>query len=133
SAFFTGYRKTAARAGEIITAIEIPRPLPQFVRFYKGAKRSLDDISTGAAAMAIDLDGGSRVRRARFALGGVAATPLRVAEAEESVANQPWNEAAVGRVQQIFDRTLTPLSDHRGSKEYRLEVSKRLVEKYFWE
>lgn len=130
--FFTGYRETAARHDEIILAIEIPKPLPQFVRFYKIAKRRLDDISTVAAGMAIDLDGG-RVRRARFAFGGVAATPLRVIDAEESVANLQWNEAAVERVQRIFDRSLKPMSDHRGSKEYRLEVSKSLVEKYWWE
>jgi xanthine dehydrogenase small subunit len=130
--FFTGYRQTAVRPGEVIVAIEIPKPLPQFVRFYKIAKRRLDDISTVAAGMAIDLDSG-RVRRARFAFGGVAATPLRVIDAEETVANLPWNEAAVERVQRIFDRSLKPMSDHRGSKEYRLEVSKSLVEKYWWE
>ena len=33
----------------------------------------------------------------------------------------------------ILDRTLQPMSDHRGSKEYRLEVSKSLVEKFQWE
>ena len=131
--FFTAYRKTAARPDEIITAVEIPKPLPQFVRFYKIAKRRLDDISTVAAGMAMDLDDGGRVRRARFAFGGVAATPLRVREAEDSITNQPWNEAAVERVQRILDRTLKPMSDHRGSKEYRLEVSKSLVEKFWWE
>ena len=131
--FFTGYRQTAARPDEIITAVEIPKPLPQFVRFYKVAKRTLDDISTVAAGMAIDLDGGSRVRRARFALGGVAARPVRLNDAEEAIANQPWNETAVERVQEIFDRALSPMSDHRGSKEYRLEVSKSLVEKFRWE
>jgi len=86
-----------------------------------------------SAGMAMDFDGGGRVRRARFAFGGVAATPLRVTEAEGSVTGQQWNESAVERVQRIFDRTLKPMSDHRGSKEYRLEVSKRLVEKYWWE
>jgi xanthine dehydrogenase small subunit len=73
------------------------------------------------------------VRRARFAFGGVAATPVRVIDAEESVTNLQWDEAAVERVQRIFDRSLKPMSDHRGSKEYRLEVSKSLVEKYWWE
>ncbi len=133
SAFFTAFRKTAMQPGEILTAIEIPRPLPQFVRFYKVAKRRLDDISTVASAMAMDFDGAGRVRRARFAFGGVAATPIRVLEAEDAVAGQSWNEASVERVQRIFDRTLKPMSDHRGSKEYRLEVSKSLVEKYWWE
>ena len=54
-------------------------------------------------------------------------------EAEDAITDQPWNETAVERVQRIFDRVLKPLSDHRGSKEYRLEVSKSLVEKYQWE
>lgn len=133
SSFFTGYRKTAMAAGEILTAVEIPKPLPQFLRFYKIAKRRLDDISTVAAAMALDLDGNGRVRRARFAFGGVAATPIRTIEAEEAIVDQPWNAAAVERIQRILDRTLQPMSDHRGSKEYRLEVSKSLVEKYQWE
>ena len=133
SSFFTGYRRTAMMAGDIMTAVEIPKPLPQFVRFYKVAKRKLDDISTVAAAMSIDLDEQEKVRRARFAFGGVAATPVRAVEAEAAIAGQTWNDAAVERVQGILNRTLQPMSDHRGSKEYRLEVSKSLVEKYHWE
>ena len=131
--FFTGYRRTVLQRGEILATIEIPKPLPELVRFYKVAKRRLDDISTVAAAMAIDRDRQGRVRRARFAFGGVAATPLLVADAEQVVVGQPWNEAAVERVQQVLDRVLTPMSDHRGSKEYRREVSKSLVEKFWWE
>lgn len=133
SSFFTGYRKTALEAGELITAVEIPKPLPQSVRFYKVAKRKLDDISTVAAAIALDIEASGKVRRARIALGGVAATPIRVREAEDALTDQPWNDAAVERVQAAFDRVLRPMSDHRGSKEYRLAVSKALVEKFQWE
>jgi xanthine dehydrogenase small subunit len=133
ASFFTGYRRTVLQRGEILTTIEIPKPLPGFVRFYKVAKRRLDDISTVAAAMAIDRDDAGRVRRARFAFGGVAASPLLVREAEQAVAGRAWNESAVERVQQVLDRLLTPMSDHRGSAEYRLEVSKSLVEKFWWE
>ena len=133
SSFFTGYRKTAMAAGELIVAIEIPKPVPNFMRFYKIAKRRLDDISTVAAAMALDLDAHGKVQRVRFAFGGIAATPVRIVEAEQAVVDQAWNDAAVERVQAIFERVLRPLSDHRGSKEYRLEVSKSLVEKFHWE
>jgi xanthine dehydrogenase small subunit len=131
--FFTAYRKTAMAEGELLTALEIPKPLPEFVRFYKVAKRRLDDISTVAAAMAIDVDGQGKARRVRFAFGGVAATPVRVAPAEAAVIDQPWNDTAVERVQAMLDRELQPMSDHRGSKQYRLEVSKSLVEKFRWE
>jgi xanthine dehydrogenase small subunit len=131
--FFTGYRKTALRPGEIVTTIEIPKPFPEHVRFYKVAKRRLDDISTVAAGMALDRDAAGRVRRARFAFGGVAATPVRVFDAEDTLLGQPWNENSVERVQRVLDRLLAPMSDHRGSKDYRREVSKSLVEKFWTE
>jgi len=133
SSFFAGYRKTALEPAEILLAIEIPKPLPALVRFYKVAKRRLDDISTVAVAMAIELETSGNIRRARFAFGGVAATPLLLSEAEAAVMGRPWNEAAVEHVQVVLGRSLTPMSDHRGSKEYRLEVSKRLIEKFWWE
>jgi xanthine dehydrogenase small subunit len=133
AAFFTGYRKTTLKADEILATIEIPKPLPQFVRFYKVAKRVVDDISTVAAGMAIDRDAQGIVRRARLAFGGVAATPLRLRAAEDAMLGQAWDEAAVARTQQAIDRSIAPLSDHRGSARYRLEVSKSLVEKFWWE
>ena len=135
ASFFTGYRKTDLRLGEIITAIDIPKPLPEFVRFYKVAKRRLDDISTVAAAMALNRDRGGRVRSAVFAFGGVAATPVAFggAQLEEGVLGGIWNESAVERVQRVLERTLSPISDHRGSKEYRREVAVSLVEKFWWE
>jgi xanthine dehydrogenase small subunit len=133
SSFHVSYRKTAMLPGEIVTAVEIPKPVPAMVKFYKVSKRRLDDISTVAAAMALELDEPGRVRRARLVFGGVAATPIRLTEAEDTLTDQLWNEAAVGRVQDTIDRTLTPLSDHRGSKHYRLEVAKSLIEKFWWD
>ena len=131
--FFTGYRRTTMTRGELLTAIEIPKPFPTLIRFYKIAKRRLDDISTAAAAFALDRDGTGRVSRVRFAFGGVAATPVRAHEAEKAVAGAVWNRIAVERAQSALDRTLEPLSDHRGSAAYRLAVSKSLIEKFWTE
>jgi xanthine dehydrogenase small subunit len=133
ASFFTGYRRTHLATGEMLTAVQIPKPLPQFIRFYKVSKRRLDDISTVAAAMAIDRDSAGRVTRAALAFGGVAATPVRITDAENLLIGQFWTEAAVEQVERVLERTLTPMSDHRGSKEYRLEVSKSLVRKFWWE
>src|SRR4030095_13036936 len=97
ASFFTGYRKTVLQRGEIIRSIEIPKPLSAVVRFYKVAKRRLDDISTVAAAMALDRDRSGWVRRARFAFGGVAATPLLGGEAGAGGRGQGWEGSAGGR------------------------------------
>jgi xanthine dehydrogenase small subunit len=132
-AFFTAYRRTALLPGELIAAIEIPKPLPAFLKFYKVAKRRMDDISTVAACMAMDWDESGAVARCRFAFNGVAAVPLRAAAAEASIVGQRWNEAAVDRAGAALERTLQPISDHRGSKEYRLAVAKSLIAKFLWD
>jgi xanthine dehydrogenase small subunit len=133
ASFFVGYRQTALRPGELITHVEIPRPLPALIRFYKIAKRRFDDISTVAAAFALDLDDERVARRVRMAFGGVAATPVRVVEAENAVSGRVWDESAVARAARAIDATLRPIGDHRGSAAYRLAVSKSLVEKFWWE
>jgi xanthine dehydrogenase small subunit len=63
----------------------------------------------------------------------VAATPIRAAAAERAILGSQWDKAAVERVQDSLRETLSPLSDHRGSREFRREVSTRLVEKFYWE
>jgi xanthine dehydrogenase small subunit len=133
ASFFINYRRTELAPGELIAAIEIPQPLPEFVRFYKVAKRRMDDISTIAAAMAMDWDASGRISRARFAFGGVAAVPLRATLAEKAITGRRWNDDAVERAQAALDRTLSPISDHRGSADYRLAVAKSLVAKFLWE
>jgi xanthine dehydrogenase small subunit len=133
TSFFTGYRRSALEPGELILAIEIPKPLPSYSRFYKVAKRRMDDISTVAAGFSIDLDRSGRVSRARFAFGGVAPTPLRAYAAEEATLGERWNNALVRRVQSALEKALHPISDHRGSADYRREVAKSLIEKFCWE
>ncbi|WP_288433607.1 FAD binding domain-containing protein, partial [uncultured Deinococcus sp.] len=80
--YFTGYRQTVRRPGELIRSVKIPLPLAPVAAFHKIAKRRFDDISSVAVAFALDLDG-DVVREVRIGLGGVAATPLRARATEE--------------------------------------------------
>jgi xanthine dehydrogenase small subunit len=130
--FFSAYRQTVLAPTDVLVAIRIPKPLPQRIRFYKAAKRRLDDISTVAACFALDLGRAGRIERARFAYGGVAAIPKRVVEGEQRVLGRAWDRSSLDRAQDAIGRDLTPLSDHRGSAAYRLALSQSLLEK-FWE
>jgi len=131
--FFESYRRTALRTGELIVSIIIPKPLPAIARFYKAAKRRADDISTVAAAFAIQTSEDGRVTDARLAFGGVAATPLRLPSAEIELIGQPWAMPALRKAQQAIAAALKPMSDHRGSAAYRLALSQSLLEKFFVE
>ena len=102
--FFIGYRQTALAKGELVHSIRIPKPLPEAIRFYKVAKRRMDDISTVAAAIAMTGDS------VRMGMGGVAATPRRVTPAELD--------------------SLKPIGDHRGSAAYRMAMARSLLRKF---
>ncbi len=131
--FFTGYRKTALAPDEIIVSVHLPRPLPAVQRFYKVSKRVLDDISTVAAAFALDLTADRRVERLRIAYGGVAATPLRAHGAEALAIGRPWNRETVAAIVVELARLGSPIDDHRGSAAYRRAMIGRLLEKFFAE
>jgi xanthine dehydrogenase small subunit len=139
--FFIGYRRTALEPGELLIAIRIPKPLPPIVRFYKVAKRRLDDISTVAAGFALGVDRSGRVEMARLAYGGVAASPTRVRSAEACLLGTRWgtrqgdqgSEAAVRRAQAAVARELSPIGDHRGSAAYRLAMAQSLIAKFEYE
>jgi xanthine dehydrogenase small subunit len=131
SGFFSGYRQTALRPGELIVSVSVPKPYPENAAFFKVAKRALDDISTVAAAYSLTLDAEGKVSHCRIAYGGVAATPVRVHEAEDALMGLVWGLSAIRAAQRAIAATLRPMSDHRGSAGYRLAVAQTLLEKFY--
>jgi xanthine dehydrogenase small subunit len=131
--FFSGYRRTALRPGELIQAIKIARPLPAVQRFYKVSKRVFDDISTVAGAFALSLDAQGRITRLGVGFGGVAATPLAAPELERPALGQPWNEATLALLAAEAERLGTPQTDLRGSAAYRRAMLVKLLQKFFYE
>ncbi|MEU7047648.1 xanthine dehydrogenase small subunit [Streptomyces eurythermus] len=116
--YFTGYRQSVRRPGELIRAVRVPLPLSTVVAFHKIAKRRFDDISSVAAAFALDIEDGI-VRKARIGLGGVAATPIRALATEEALAGKPWTAETVEAAARVLRAEGTPMSDHRASADYR--------------
>ncbi|MGW7819570.1 xanthine dehydrogenase small subunit [Streptomyces puniciscabiei] len=116
--YFTGYRQSVRRPGELIRAVRIPLPLSPVVAFHKIAKRRFDDISSVAVAFALDIEDGV-VRKARIGLGGVAATPIRALATEAALEGRPWAVETVEAAAQVLRAEGTPMSDHRASADYR--------------
>ena len=117
--YFTGYRQTVRRAGELIRAVRIPLPLAGLTGFHKIAKRRFDDISSVAVAFALDLDDDGTVAAARIGLGGVAATPLRARATEAALEGRPWTGATVEAAARVLAGEGTPIDDQRASAAYR--------------
>ncbi|MGW7066088.1 xanthine dehydrogenase small subunit [Streptomyces sp. NPDC054855] len=116
--YFTGYRQSVRRLGELIRAVRFPLPLSPVVGFHKIAKRRFDDISSVAVAFALDIEDGL-VRKARIGLGGVAATPIRSLATEAALQGKPWAAETVEAAARVLRAEGTPMNDHRASALYR--------------
>ena len=77
-------RETVIEPGEIIIAIEIPAAAP-LSAYVKVRERESYEYALVSAAAVLELDG-SRIRRARIALGSVALKPWRLGRAEHALA-----------------------------------------------
>ncbi len=127
--YFTGYRQTVKRRGELIRAVRVPLPLAPQIAFHKIAKRRFDDISSVAVAFALDVRDGT-VARVAIGLGGVAATPLRATATEAALLGRPWTAQTVRDAAAVLGAEGTPLDDHRASAAYRAAMLEQSLLKF---
>ena len=117
--FFTAYRKTALQKEEIIREVIVPSLPPGiYLNCLKSAKRKSVDISAVVTAIRIELEAG-KICHAVFALGGVAATPVISQSFARLVEGKKIAELDRAGICQSVAAEFTPLSDVRGSAEYR--------------
>lgn len=126
NAFYTGYRTSVLQRDELVTGLRIPLlPPNSLLRVYKISKRKDLDISTVSAAFCVTVENGV-ISAAKIALGGVAATPVRSPAAEAFLAGKPLDLESLARAGEIAEQNVTPLSDFRGSAEYRRTLVRNL-------
>jgi xanthine dehydrogenase molybdopterin binding subunit len=129
--FFLSYRKTALAADEVLKSIFIPFPRGKH-EFFKVSKRREMDISTVAGAFRVVIEN-DVIRDMRLAYGGVAATPARARKTEAELLGQPWTIETIEHVMPILATEFAPISDVRGSAEYRAGLICDLLRKFFCE
>ncbi len=125
--FFTGYRQTVLLETEIMQSISIPREKGWRTESYKVSKRREMDISIVSAAFAVRLDENGCVQEARLAYGGVAATPLRAIQTERALIGQRLD---FPHACEVLAGEFSPISDVRGSAEYRQALILGLWDKF---
>ena len=119
TAFYTGYRRTVMRPGELITAVEIPRITGE-QWFRKVGTRAAQSISKVVMAAV-------RANAPRIAFGSVAPTVVRVPRTEDALASG----ASISEAQRILQDEITPIDDVRSTAAYRRRVAENLLAQ-FW-
>ena len=131
--FYLGYKKLDLRPDEIITRIFIPLPKDgETLRLYKISKRVHLDISSFTAAMLMRRTNG-RIDSMRLAYGGVAPVVLRLGKTEEFLAGKPVSKETFAEAGEIARGEIAPISDVRGSREFRLTLAENILTKFYYE
>jgi carbon-monoxide dehydrogenase medium subunit len=117
--------RTALQTGEFLVALHIPAPQPGFGAAYlRFIPRNEMDIAVVGVGASVQLDESrSHFVSARIALGAVAPKPLFVPAAGDALAGQPVNAESIAQAAQIAQAAATPISDMRGTAEYRKHMA----------
>lgn len=123
--WFTGPKRTALQKDELVTKISIKLPNTKSASCYKklGRYKGEDLAQVG---MGILLSEDNTVKVAVCAVGPV---PKRATKTEEFLNGKEINEANIKEAQKILATEISPITDIRASKEYRIHIAKVMLEK----
>ena len=131
--FFRGVRQVDLADDEMLTRITVPLPEgPRRGNFIKLGLRRAQAISILSVAGSVGCDGGedwdsAAVTHAAIALGAVAPTVVRAAEAEDFLVGRRLTEETVVEAARLAARQARPIDDLRGSADYRVAMVETLV------
>jgi carbon-monoxide dehydrogenase medium subunit len=124
--FFIKPQETKLEADEVLVRFIVPVPEAGKGKFIKlGLRRGTSCSVTSVAVWLVDE--GSRVKDIRIALGGVAPKPLRARNTEKAFLGAQLDAGSIDRAAEGVKGEINPITDVRGSAEYRREVSVRLL------
>ena len=119
-----GPGRTSLGAGEFIVEFRLPaRPARASDAYLRLIPRTEMDIAVVGAGVNLTLDAGGVVTEAHVALGAVAPTALLVPEAGAALVGGKLDEAALARLDAAAQAACRPISDKRGTVEYRTRIA----------
>jgi carbon-monoxide dehydrogenase medium subunit len=125
--FFTGPGQTILKADEILAEIKVPNlPARSGGAYIKHSVRKAMDLAIVGVAAVITLDR-DIIKDVKVVLGAVAPTPIRVKRAEEVLKGRRISDELLQRTGQTASQCCLPISDVRGSADYRRKMVKILV------
>ena len=119
-----GPGKTILAPGELLVSIFFPKAPAQtgsaYIRF---TPRTEMDIAVVGAGIALTLDNKGICTAARVCLGAVAERAILVPEAAAALVGTSVDDAALSKLAAACSAAARPISDKRGTKEFRIKVA----------
>jgi carbon-monoxide dehydrogenase medium subunit len=119
----TGPGRTSLAKGEVISAITLPpRGRNGGDAYLRFIPRTEMDIAVVGCAVNLRLEG-DRIVEARVALGAVAPTVILSEAAAQAIIGTVLDDAALAALGKAAENAAKPISDKRGTKEFRIDVA----------
>ncbi|MGZ5295086.1 MAG: FAD binding domain-containing protein [Actinomycetota bacterium] len=126
-AFLTGYRQTALRPDELLTAVLVPGGVEDARSgFSKLGLRRFLVISVVMVAVLAEVDAQGRVVHARVAVGACSPVAQRLGSLESSLVGRSLSAVGASAVAEHLS-TLSPIDDARATADYRRAAAAVLV------
>jgi xanthine dehydrogenase small subunit len=126
--FYKDYKVTDLKPGEVIIGVIVPHQ-EGFCSFEKTAKRIAVDISTVNSLLNIRADK-EIVKYARISFGGIAKYPILAIKTAEYLVGKKINEKVITDTAEIAVQEFAPISDVRGSSDYRKLLIRNHIRKH---
>lgn len=121
--FVVGVGKNALAPGEFLLGLKIPTPTErQSSAYLRFIPRTEMDIAVAGCGVSVTLDEAGICIAARVSIGAVAPTALLVSEAADALIGTSLDEAALQAAGAACTAAASPISDKRGTVEYRKKV-----------
>ena len=126
--FFSGYRKTTLNPDELIEEIYFDRLNRNDAAAYlKLGLRKANAISIVDVAVALRQKVRNSYNHVNVALGAVAPTIVRAHSCEQALIGKNLTETSLKEAAKLASQDVSPITDIRGSAEYRRRVVSSLV------
>lgn len=117
-------RRLSLAKGEFVVSFLLPpRPPRSADAYLRFIPRTEMDIAVVGAGVNLALGEDGKVTAARVGLGAVAARPLLVPEAAETLLGSALDEQALAQFEQAVRAACQPIDDKRGTREFRIKVA----------
>ena len=120
----TGPGSTSLAKGEMVVAVKLPpKPARTGDAYLRFIPRTEMDIAVVGAGVCVTLDEVGTCKAARVSLGAVAPTVLVVPDAAAALVGSRLGDAALAALDAAAQAACKPISDKRGTVEYRTKVA----------
>ena len=129
--FYLGYKTLDKLNDEIISEIsfELPSTNSQF-NFEKVCKRQYLDIASVNTACTIETNG-EDIIDADFSIGGVGPIPRYLEKTSAFLIHKKMEPSSILQAEQILQTELAPISDARGTSDYKRLLARQLFFSHF--